>query len=57
MAADGAIAFSDIGPVGVFSQVQKDANCALVSALGQHNLITLAEFRMDTSSTDHVRAP
>jgi hypothetical protein len=57
MAADGAIAFSDIGPVDVFSQVQKDANCALVSALGQHNLITLAEFRMDTSSTDRVRAP
>jgi hypothetical protein len=46
MAADAAIAFSDIGPVDVLSQVQKDSNCALVGTLGQLDLITLAKPRM-----------
>lgn len=46
MAADGPIAFSDIDPTDVVPQVEKDANCALVRAFGEDDLITFAKLRM-----------
>ena len=55
MAADATIPLGDICPVDVLSQTEKYASSALVCALGQHDLLTFAEYGTDSCSTDHVR--
>src|SRR5271157_807757 len=55
MAADGAIALFDVRPFGVRIKVQKHAVASLVCALGQHNLVALAEHRTNDRIARHVR--
>ena len=44
VAADVAIALRDVRPVDVLFQPEKNAQSALVCALGQHDFVTFAEY-------------
>src|SRR5579871_4124188 len=55
VAADGSITFGNVRPVSIVSETDKNAQRALVGALGQHDFITLVECRAGRSTTDHVR--
>jgi hypothetical protein len=57
VAADGAIALRDVCPVHVLPQPEKNAQRALVCAIGQHDFVTFAKCRTSRSSARHVRAP
>jgi hypothetical protein len=43
MLANDAIAFFDVGPIRVGSQVYEDAVCAVISTFGQYDVITFVE--------------
>src|SRR5579871_1562447 len=55
VAADVAIAFPDIRPVGVFLQVEKNAQSALIRALSQHDFVTFTKPITGRLSARHVR--
>lgn len=53
VAADAAIAFREVRPVGIFPEPEKNTRCALVCAFSQHDFVAWAEFSTTRSITHH----
>jgi hypothetical protein len=57
VAADLTAEFRNVRPVDVPSQPAKNAQSALVRAMGQHDFVAFAECRTSRSGAHHVRVP
>ena len=54
IAPNAAIPPGDVRPVGILFQPEKNTNGSLARALGQHNVVALAEFRFNMLSSHTV---
>jgi hypothetical protein len=57
VATDHTISLPNICPVGVLSQVEKNAQRAPICAIGQHDLFTFTECGVNRHSAHHFRVP